>query len=205
MFSGIVNALGEIQEIQAPSEQDVTAKIGVCEGYTNFMSSVGIGDSIACSGVCLTVTDKTALSFTVNISNVTLHSTNLQFWKPGMKINLESSLKVGDPLHGHMVQGHVDGIGTVSSIARVAGSYILEISYPPSMAKYISRKGSISLDGVSLTVNSTENTSLKVNIVPYTWQNTSLQYREIGDKINIETDLVARYLETLLQQYNTTK
>ncbi|MEH0831516.1 riboflavin synthase, partial [Anaplasma bovis] len=140
-----------------------------------------------------------------NISNVTLHSTNLQFWKPGMKINLESSLKVGDPLHGHMVQGHVDGIGTVSSIARVAGSYILEISYPPSMAKYISRKGSISLDGVSLTVNSTENTSLKVNIVPYTWQNTSLQYREIGDKMNIETDLVARYLETLLQQRNATE
>ena len=203
MFSGIVNALGEIQEIHAPSGQDVTAIIGVCEGYTDFMLSVGIGDSIACSGVCLTVTAKAPLSFTVNISNVTLHSTNLQFWKPGMKINLESSLKMGDPLHGHMVQGHVDGIGTISSIARVAGSYILEVSYPPSMAKYISRKGSISLDGVSLTVNSTENTSLKVNIVPYTWQNTSLQYKEIGDKINIETDLVARYLETLLQQRNT--
>ncbi|WP_433846544.1 riboflavin synthase [Anaplasma phagocytophilum] len=196
MFNGIVTLIGRVEDIQHDGDTDVIALIGVQS--EEFLSQIVIGSSIACSGVCLSVVEKGATHFVTNISKATLDITNLRFWTLGTKVNLEPALRAGAPLDGHMVQGHVDCIGEIHSITQVAGSHVMEICCDSSTSKYIAKKSSIALDGVSLTVNSTTPGLFSVNLIPYTWNNTTFQYNTVGDFVNIETDLIARYLEALL-------
>lgn len=195
LFSGIISAIGHLIDVTKVGESDVTAHIS--PSSTAILSGLQEGSSIACSGVCLTVVQKFPEYFSVNISAETLRATNLQQWITGTKVNLEPSLRVGAPLDGHMVQGHVDCVGTIQSITRVAGSHLIEISCDSSQEKYLAHKGSVAIDGVSLTINNSCPGKFSVNIVPYTWSNTTFQYKQVGNTVNIETDLIARYLEAL--------
>ncbi|MGN7678340.1 MAG: riboflavin synthase [Anaplasma sp.] len=197
MFSGIVAAIGLVEEVSSPAENDVVVRIRA--DNADFMSRIDAGRSVACSGVCLTVVDKKDNCFTVNVSRETLSVTNLKHWTSGTYVNLEPSLRMGDPMDGHMVQGHVDGVGKIESAIKIAGSQTFMITCDETLSKYISRKGSMALDGVSMTVNSSSKGLFTVNVIPYTWSNTTLQYRKVDDEVNIETDLVARYIESLLQ------
>ncbi|MFV9838915.1 MAG: riboflavin synthase [Aaplasma endosymbiont of Hyalomma asiaticum] len=201
MFSGIVAAIGSIAQVYQLSDADLTVHIAVpnCE----FLSQTVVGGSVACSGVCLTVVEKGMSHFIVNVSKDTLDTTNLKFWSSGTRVNLETSLKLGAPIDGHIVQGHVDCMGQIHSLKQIAGSYSMEISHDISISKYIAPKGSVALDGVSLTVNSVKPGLFRVNLIPHTWHNTAFQHNVIGDWVNIETDLIARHLEALFISYNT--
>ncbi|WP_263008582.1 riboflavin synthase [Anaplasma capra] len=198
MFSGVVAAVGVVEEVSPSGDNDVAVRLGV--DNAGLLARVDIGSSVACAGVCLTVVDKgKSNTFTVNASKETLGVTNLKHWSVGTKVNLEPSLKMGDPIDGHMVQGHVDGVGKIESVVRIAGSHTLMVSCDEVLSKYISRKGSVTLDGVSLTVNSSSSGLFMVNVIPYTWSHTTFQYLEADSEVNIETDLIARYLESLLK------
>ncbi len=198
MFTGIIEATGVIEKAEASPENlrlVVNApKLG--------LHHVGIGDSIAVNGCCLTVVAKTAETFSVDVSNESLAATS--GFPQGAIVNLEKSLRFGDRLGGHLVSGHVDGIGTVTAMQDLGASWRLEIEAPQELAKFVARKGSITVNGVSLTVNKvnnlpTGNCSFEINIIPHTYQVTSIRGLHSGSKVNLEIDLLARYVERMLQ------
>ena len=194
MFTGIVQAIGEVRAL-TPRNGDVelliaTANLG--------LDGVAIGDSISVSGCCLTVTRLTADSFAADASLETLQVTNLGSWRPGQRVNLEKALRAGDPLGGHYVTGHVDGIAAVVGSASDARSLRVEFEVPAPLARYIARKGSVAVDGVSLTVNEVEDNVFGVNIIPHTQAVTTLGRLVVGARVNLEIDQVARYVERLL-------
>lgn len=164
------------------------------------LSKIAIGASIACSGCCLTVVefDNDNNAFGVDVSGETLSKTVLGSWQEGTSINLEKSLKLGDELGGHMVSGHVDGVAEIISIKEDGDSHRLKIKVPWEFAKFIAPKGSVALDGISLTVNEVEDDVFGVNIIPHTWQVTTLGQRQVGDQINFEIDIMARYAARLM-------
>ncbi|MDY0028351.1 MAG: riboflavin synthase [Pseudobdellovibrionaceae bacterium] len=193
MFTGIITAQGTI------------AKVDETRGDKRFvietpwdMTSVPIGASIACSGCCLTVVEKTENSFAVDVSAESLSKTNLNDWSEGSKLNLESSLKFGDELGGHLVSGHVDGLAILESITPEGDSHRLKIRVPQNMKHFIASKGSVALDGISLTINEVEDDIFGVNIIPHTWDVTTLGHRKVGDKLNLEIDMLARYVARIL-------
>ncbi|AXW83753.1 riboflavin synthase [Anaplasma marginale] len=196
MFSGIVAAVGVVEEVLPPGDSDVAVRLSVED--KDLLARMAVGGSVACAGVCLTVMDKGS-GFTVNVSKETLGATNLKHWSAGTKVNLELPLRMGDPMDGHMVQGHVDGVGRVESVVQIAGSHTLMVSCDETLTKYIARKGSVALDGVSMTVNSSGSGLFVVNVIPHTWGHTTFQYLKADSEVNIETDLIARYLESLLK------
>ena len=189
MFTGIITAKGTIAQV----DETRGDKRFVIETPWD-MTEVPMGASIACSGCCLTVVDKTKNSFTVDVSAESLSKTNLNDWVVGTKINLESSLRFGDELGGHLVSGHVDGIATLESIEREGDSHRLKIRVPQNLKHFIASKGSVALDGISLTINEVEDDVFGVNIIPHTWEVTTLGGRQVGDKINLEIDMLARYV-----------
>jgi riboflavin synthase len=185
MFTGIVQAVGTIVRLQ-PLEIDC----GALE-----LGDVVVGDSICVQGVCLTVTSLTGQGFIADLSNETLRvTTGLE--RPG-PVNLEKSLALGERLGGHLVAGHIDGVGEV--VRRSGG--VIAFNAPPELARFIARKGSICVDGVSLTVNAVEGREFEVNLIPHTLEVTTLSRLQPGVKVNLEVDLVARYLERLLAVY----
>jgi riboflavin synthase len=191
MFTGIVVATGTIASAK-PSGDGLRLRI---DAPGLGMDDVAIGDSIAIQGVCHTVVAKDARGFEVDTSRATLDvTTGLE---AGRAVNLEKSLRLSDRLGGHLVQGHVDGVGTVASFDDVGGSWRLVIDAPPTLAHYIARKGSIAVDGVSLTVNGVEGTRFEVNIIPHTRAVTTLANLAVGARVNLEVDLLARYLERM--------
>lgn len=192
MFTGIVQAIGRVAELKKASQ----AAVVVVEAGGLDLADVAIGDSIACNGVCLTVIHLSARSFSVDVSEETLRVTT--GFVPGATINLEKSLRLADRLGGHLVSGHVDGVGSVRSIKDVAGNRVLTIAYPAELARYFARKGSAAVNGVSLTLNSVEGDSFSVNLIPHTLQVTNLGQLKKDDKVNLEVDLVARYIERML-------
>lgn len=163
--------------------------------------AIAPGDSIACNGVCLTVTecmpDQEGSRFSVDVSGETLSCTTLADWQVGMPVNLEMALRMGDLLGGHLVSGHVDGLATLFSIEKVGESHILWLEAPESLQYTIAQKGSVALDGVSLTVNRVDGNRFSVNIIPHTWTHTTLGERKTGDRLNLEIDLIARYVARL--------
>ena len=198
MFTGIVSDIGTI--LAADRQGDLRLTIA-CD-YA--MDEVAIGASIACSGVCLTVVSKAADSFTVDISGETVSRTASAQWRQGARLNLERALKVGDELGGHIVTGHVDGIGTVTAVEPVEGSTHIAIRAPASLAKAIAAKGSITVDGISLTVNAVEDEAdgsaiFHLNIIPHTAQWTTLGSAAPGREVNLEIDVLARYLARMMQ------
>lgn len=193
MFTGIITDLAQVREIR--SEGDT--RIEIATAYD--MATVPIGASIACSGVCLTVIERAAGWFAVQASAETLACTTLATWQKGTPVNLERALKVGDELGGHLISGHVDGVGTVVAITPEGNSHRFVFEAPPSLARFIAPKGSIAIDGISLTVNVVDGRRFGVNIIPHTSAVTSLGAARPGDPVNLEIDLLARYVARLME------
>lgn len=198
MFTGIVTDIGRIEA--AEQRGDLRLRIGC--GYD--MSSVALGASIACSGVCLTVVDKGESWFAVDLSAETVERTAPGLWSEGGRLNLERALKVGDELGGHIVTGHVDGVGEVVSAEPVGDSTRVRVTAGADLALYIAAKGSIALDGVSLTVNEMETAPdggvvFTVNLIPHTAAQTTFDRVEVGRKVHIEIDILARYLGRMME------
>ncbi len=194
MFTGIIEAVGAVKRIE-PMGGDLRF---VIDGGSLDMSDVQLGDSIAVNGVCLTVIEFEPASFSADVSNETISLTSLKGLKAGSAVNLEKAMLPTTRMGGHLVSGHVDGLGTVVNKSGDARSIRLEIEVPVELKKYIAVKGSICIDGTSLTVNSVDNRIVGLNIVPHTQERTVIQHYAKGTKVNLEVDLVARYLETLL-------
>jgi riboflavin synthase len=194
VFTGIVQDMGRIVALE-PRAGDVRLRVAV-ERLP--LDAVRSGDSIAVSGVCLTVVEHDAGGFAAEVSNETLSLTTLGDLAPGSSVNLEPALRAGDPLGGHLVSGHVDGVGRVVSLAQDARSWRIRFETPPDIARYVARKGSIAIDGVSLTVNEVEGREFGINIIPHTWQVTTIGGYAPGRRVNLEIDPIARYVERLL-------
>ncbi|HSQ70018.1 MAG TPA: riboflavin synthase [Steroidobacteraceae bacterium] len=193
MFTGIVQSVGLIRAIE-PKDGDVTIDVGT---PSMSLESVTTGDSIAVNGVCLTVTGMDSGAFRADVSRETLAMTTLGDWQPGTRVNLEKALLAGQPLGGHYVTGHVDGVGRVVGRRDDARSVRVEFEVPAALAKYVARKGSVCVDGVSLTVNGVSGVRFDVNLVPHTLEATILGDYQPGTAVNIEVDIIARYLERL--------
>jgi riboflavin synthase len=194
MFTGLIQAIGRIESLQ-PRGGDLRLRIAV--GALP-MDDMQLGESIAVSGVCLTVVEHDAQGFAADVSNETLARTNLGAMKVGAMVNLERALLATDRLGGHLVSGHVDGIGEVLSISDDARSQRWRFRAPRPLMRYIAEKGSICVDGVSLTVNAVDTGRFEANLVPHTITHTAFNETHVGAAVNLEVDLVARYVERLI-------
>jgi len=195
MFSGIVQSVGKIAAME-PRGGDV--RLVVDAGGLG-VDGIALGDSISVAGVCLTVVAIDASRLAFDVSNETLSRTNLGALGPGSGVNLEKALRLADRLDGHLVSGHVDGVGRVLAIEPDARSQRWTFEVPAELAKYIAVKGSVCIDGTSLTVNEVDGTRFGVNLIPHTIAVTTFKDRRVGDAVNIEVDLIARYVERLLR------
>jgi riboflavin synthase len=193
MFTGIITDIGRVRALDRRVGGDARVDIGT--SYDG--DAIALGSSIACSGVCLTVVDRTADSFRVDASNETMARTTLGEWQPDTRVNLERALKVGDELGGHMVSGHVDGIADVVAVEPDGDSRRIHFEVPRALRRFIAEKGSIAIDGVSLTVNNVSGDSFDVNIIPFTADHTTLGSIAAGDRVNVEIDMLARYVARL--------
>ncbi len=193
MFTGLVEAIGEVREL-APTAGGF--RLGL-------RSSIGPalkpGDSVAVNGVCLTVVSTDADRFFADISPETARVTTIAGFKRGTRVNLERPLKPESRLGGHFVQGHVDGTGAIEELRPVGDSYWLKVAYPPALAPYIVRKGSIAVDGISLTVAALDENVFEVQIVPFTWEHTNLQAANVHDSVNIECDILGKYVARIAE------
>lgn len=189
MFTGIVTDIGRVRSVRE-TERDRRYEI---ETVWN-TATIDLGASISHAGCCLTVTEKGPGWFAVEVSGETLSKTTLGAWKAGDGVNLERAAKLGDEMGGHVVSGHVDGLGRVVSITPEGGSHRIEVEAPAPLHRYIAAKGSITVDGVSLTVNAVDGRVFGLNIIPHTWDHTTLGRLNPGDPINLEIDMLARYL-----------
>lgn len=196
MFSGIIASVGRITHLQA-LEKGLRLTV---EAPGLDLSDVALGDSIAHGGVCLTVIEKAGASYKVDVSRETLDCT-VGLDAPG-EVNLEKALRLADRLGGHLVTGHVDGVGEVLKFERIGESHELVVRAPKPLAKYIARKGSITVSGVSLTVNRVDKTDFSINLIPHTVAVTTLKHLKTGSQVNLEIDLVARYIERMLSAEN---
>ena len=201
MFTGIIQAVGNIASMQAKGGD---MRLGIATGKLD-MADVALGDSIAVNGVCLTVIAMDGANFSADVSRETLSLTSLGQLKQGSLVNLEKALTLATRLGGHLVSGHVDGLGEVMSRHDDARSVRFSLRAPDVLAKYISAKGSICVDGTSLTVNKVDGAVFELNIVPHTLQETIMDDYRPGAKVNLEVDVIARYLERLLLGENAAK
>ena len=196
MFTGIVEAQGRIDAVEEIGG-DRRMRIVTAGAYLDGVQS---GDSIAVNGVCLTAVQLLPQGFTADLSVETLNATTSGAWQAGTTVNLERALTPSKPLGGHMMSGHVDGVGHLVEKHEDARSWRLTFEAPQALARYIARKGSIAIDGISLTVNEVDKTHFGVNIIPQTWTHTTLGGLKVGGPVNLEVDLIARYLERLIQE-----
>ncbi|MEO1889005.1 MAG: riboflavin synthase [Cycloclasticus sp.] len=194
MFTGIIEAIGEIKRVE---QQQGDVRLTVATAGLN-LSDAQLGDSIAVNGVCLTAIELSAGQFVADVSNETLSATTMNNIKAGSPVNLESALQAQTRLGGHMVSGHVDGVGQVIERKADARSVRFTFAMPTEISRYVAQKGSICIDGISLTVNTVDDASFSVNIVPHTLEMTTLGDRQVGDSVNLEVDVIARYLERLM-------
>ncbi len=194
MFTGIIQAMGRIQAVE---RRGTDLRLSIVVGKLP-MADVVLGDSIAVNGVCLTVVENTAVSFVADVSSETLSRATLGDLDVGASVNLEKALTLATRLGGHLVSGHVDGIGEVRKRWSDGRSERFVIEAPLGIAKYIAEKGSICVDGISLTVNAVQATEFELNIVPHTLAETTMGAYKVGCKVNLEVDLIARYIERLL-------
>lgn len=191
MFTGIVTAVGTVRKAR-PSRGGL--RLAVDTGRLG-LRDVAVGDSIAVSGVCLTVVKKLARGFEADVSGETLACTT--GLESGRRVNLEKSLRLADRLGGHLVSGHIDGVGIVAAVRRAGASRAITVKAPAKLAKYIARKGSVTVNGVSLTVNAVKGAGFTVNVIPHTLAQTNLGGLAVKDRVNLEVDMMARYVERL--------
>ena len=195
MFTGIVQVIGTVCSVRRAGS-DLRLAIEAGDGDFTDLAS---GESVSVNGVCLTVAAARATGFEADVSAATLSCTTLGALREGSRLNLERSLRAGDRLDGHLVSGHVDGVGCVVALGNSGGSLRLEVEAPIAVSPYLCTKGSICMDGVSLTVNETAGARFSVNIIPYTRERTIIPGYAVGTEVNLEADLVARYLEGLIR------
>ena len=190
MFTGLVEDVGTITGVES---NEAGREFRIACRYDD----LALGESIACAGACLTVRDHGAGWFTVAAVTTTLGRTTIGDWREGRRINLERSLRAGDRLGGHIVQGHVDGVGNVLATARSGDAWLIDIAVPADVAELLVPHGSVCVDGVSLTVNRVDGDSFEVNLIPHTVQVTTLSRLKPGERVNLEIDLIARYVERM--------
>jgi len=195
MFTGIIQDIGRIEALE-PRGGDLRLTVGVDRLD---LARTGIGDSIAVCGACLTVVALQPRAFSADVSRETLAHTTISQWRPGRRVNLEPALRAGDALGGHLMAGHVDGVAEVLARSGDARSQRLRLRVPPPLGRYVARKGSVSLDGVSLTVNAVQGQEFEVNLVPHTLAVTTLDALAVGEQVNFEADMLARYIERLAE------
>lgn len=200
MFTGIVTDIGEIVSVEpggqgsgAPGDRRFVIRT------KHDLAPIAIGASIACSGCCLTVVEKSRDTFAVEVSAESLDKTHLGDWKVGSRINLELSLKLGDELGGHLVYGHVDGVGRIVSMTPEGGSVRFVFEAPPELARFVAAKGSVAIDGISLTVNEVDGNRFGVNVISHTQAVTTMGQARAGQRVNLEVDMLARYVARLLE------
>ena len=195
MFTGIIEDRGKILKVDRRGEMSqLTLEVPFD------LTEVQLGDSININGVCLTVTDKKGRTISVDLSPETLQRTTFAKVREGDKVNLERALRLSDRLGGHIVTGHIDGIGNILQRTTVGNSLHLRIRIPQPIARYVVQKGSIAIDGISLTVNAFEGDWIQLTLIPYTLEKTTLMDKKIGDEVNVETDILGKYIEKMLDQ-----
>lgn len=198
MFTGLITGIGTVRRLTGIGDgHDMRIEIACPAAF--MAQAIPIGASIACSGCCLTAIGVRSDAFDVEASAETLSKTNLGRWQEGTEINLERSLKLGDELGGHLVSGHVDGLGTIGHVTAENGSWRVGVRVPAPLHRFIAQKGSIAIDGISLTVNEVRGNDFGVNIIPHTWSATTLHARAPGDRVHIEIDMLARYVARLTE------
>lgn len=195
MFTGIIEELGKIKNLSIKGKD-----ASICIEAFNIIEDTKIGDSIAVNGVCLTVVKIDKDMFWADLSFETLNKSSLKNLKPSNFVNLERALTLNTRLGGHLVSGHVDCVGKIAGIDRKGDSYDLKVSYTKDVDRFIAVKGSVTLDGISLTVSDIRNNMLSVAVIPHTFENTNLKFKRVGDLINLEVDVIARYLEKLINK-----
>ena len=199
MFTGIIEELGTINSI---SKNPASAVLTI--NASTVLEDVHMGDSIAVNGVCLTLTSFTDASFTADVMHETLNRSSLGALRPGSKVNLERAMSADGRFGGHIVSGHIDGTGRITDIKKDDNAVWYTISAPPDILRYIVEKGSIAIDGISLTIAYVDSRCFKVSIIPHTSANTTLALRKPGDTVNLENDCIGKYVEKLLQPYQKT-
>lgn len=192
MFTGLIQELGTVKSLS----RGTVGKLVVASERTP--GEVAIGDSVAVNGACLTVTAISGDEVSFDAVPETLARTSLGELRPGDKVNLETSLKAGQPIGGHFVQGHVDGVGTIESTRSLGGSQVIAISAPGAVMRYVVEKGSVAIDGISLTVASCDGSGFTIAVIPHTLEATTLHSKRPGDKVNLEADILGKYVEKLL-------
>ncbi len=195
MFTGIIEKLGTIIEIR-PSKQG--KRLTIDAGY--LLDQTKIGDSIAVNGTCVTVVEISGRHFKVDLSPETIAKTTFDRARMGDRVNLERALCLSDRIDGHLVSGHIDGVGSVKSRKTAGNAIIITISVPPSLLRYMITKGSVAVDGISLTINNCDRDSFDVSIIPHTAKLTTINFKKIGDRVNIETDMIGKYVECFITQ-----
>ena len=193
MFTGLIAALGTVERL---AEGSTSCRLTV--RAPRLLSGVKIGDSIAVNGVCLTVVHLRGDTFTADVMPETVRRTTLHLLQPGDRVNLEKALRPTDGLDGHIVQGHVEGVGTIQHIIPEGNARVYRIQAPGELLRYIVVKGSVAVDGISLTVTETDDSGFGVSLIPHTAKMTTLGYKSAGDAVNLETDILARYVEKML-------
>ena len=196
MFTGLITHVGKVSEIKETENNDTYVGIDI-----KWNDDLNIGSSVCCNGVCLTVIEKKINYFGVELSCETIKRTNFQYLKLNNKINLEKSLKIGDELGGHNVTGHIDGLAKLSKIIQIKSSYELWFEVRDEITKYLAEKGSVALNGISLTINKVEDNFFSVNIIKHTWNNTNLSNYQVGSFINLEVDIISRYVSRHIDNY----
>lgn len=191
MFTGLITDIGTIQSVTSTNNKD--RRLRIKTQYTN----IGMGASIACSGACMTVVAMGDGWFEVEVSTESLDKTTIGTWTEGTQINLERSLKLGDEMGGHIVSGHVDGLATLTNVTPEDGYYKLTCAVPEEFLPFVAKKGSVTLDGIALTINELREHEIELMIIPHTWSHTTLKNRVIGDKLHLEIDMLARYVARL--------
>ncbi|KUO62755.1 MAG: riboflavin synthase subunit alpha [Gracilibacter sp. BRH_c7a] len=200
MFTGLVEELGKVKTLELLQD---SAKLTI--EADKVLNQAQIGDSIAVNGVCLTVTEMNQKYFSVDIMHETLAKTNLHELKSLSKVNLERALQLSTRLGGHMVSGHVDGIGTISSIDNKGIAKVFKISAPPSLTSFLIPKGSVAIDGISLTVVEVEKDYFTISLIPHTFGHTTLGFKSIGSTVNLETDIIGKYVARFMNMGQETK
>lgn len=200
MFTGLIEEVGKVVRIETAG---ASARLTVATGFPS--GEIRIGDSIAVSGACLTVVEKSGGTLTFDASPETISRTAFRHLKNGAPVNLERALRLSDRLDGHLVAGHVDCVGTITERAEASGNIVYTFRIPREYIRYIAEKGSVAIDGISLTVNAVAAETFSVNIIPLTSSRTTLASKRMGDEVNIETDMLCKYVERLLESRNAKK
>jgi len=200
MFTGIIEEIGKIQETQ-PIAGGVSLKIEA----NKILEDISVNDSICIDGVCLTATKIDEDGFWVDAVGATLEKTTFAGVKSSTSVNLERSLRLNDRLGGHIVQGHVNGIGTITELKKIGENYLLKIYVPDELEKFLIKEGSIAINGISLTIADLIKNQVVISVIPHTWQKTTLQLKQVNHKVNVEIDILAKYVEKLLAKKSSEK